>query len=92
MHSLNPGSENKINLFEHSLYYNDKEFKSCMTHGNCELRMLNQNVGGLNAKFDKLKLFLAECNNDASLLSVITLQEPHFTPEIDVNNFIQPPG
>ena len=91
MHSLNPDSENEINLFEHSLYYNDQEFKSCMTRGNCELRMLNLNVGGLNAKFDKLKLFLAECNNDASPLSVITLQETHLTPEIDVNYF-QLPG
>ena len=87
MHSLNPDSENEINLFEHSLYYNDHEFKSCMTRGNCELRMLNLNVGGLNAKFDKLKLFLAECNNDASPLSVITLQETHLTPEIDVKIF-----
>ena len=68
-----PDSENEINLFEHSLYYNDQEFKSCMTRRNCDLRMLNLNVGGLNAKFDKLKLFLAECNNDASPLSVITL-------------------
>ena len=57
IHSLNPDSENEINLFEHSLYYNDQEFKSCMTRWNCELRMLSLNVGGLNAKFDKLKHF-----------------------------------
>ena len=62
-----------------------------MTRGNCELRMLNLNVGGLNAEFDKLKLFLVECNNDASPLSVITLQETHLTSEIDVNYF-QLPG
>ena len=49
------------------------------------------NIGGLNSKFDKLKLFLAECNNDTSPLSVIPLQETHFTSEIDVNYF-QLPG
>ena len=53
--------------------------------------MLNLNIGGLNSKFDKLKLFLAECNNDTPPLSVITLQETHFTSEIDVNYF-QLPG
>ena len=91
MHSLNPDSENEPNLIEHSLYYSDKDYKSCMTRANGELRMLNLNIGGLNSKFDKLKLFLAECNNDTSPLSVITLQETHFTSEIDVNYF-QLPG
>ena len=67
IHGLNPASENESNLIEHSCYI-DQEFKSCMTRGNDELRMLNLNVGGLNAKFDKLKRFLAECNNDTSLL------------------------
>ena len=91
MHSLNPDSENEPNLIEHSLYYSDKDYKSCMNRANGELRMLNLNIGGLNSKFDKLKLFLAECNNDTSPLSVITLQETHFTSEIDVNYF-QLPG
>ena len=92
MQSLNPDSENEINLIEHSLYYNsDQEYKSCMTCANGELRMLNLNIGGLNSKFDKLKLFLAECSNDTFPLSVITLQETHFTSEIDVNYF-QLPG
>ena len=58
-----------------------------MTRANGELRMLNLNIGELNSKFDKLKLFLAECNIDTSPLNVITLQETHFTFEIDVNYF-----
>ena len=91
MHSLNPDSENEPKLIEHSLYYSDKDYKSCMTRANGELRMLNLNIGGLNSKFDKFKLFLVEWNNDTSPLSVITLQETHFTSEIDVNYF-QLPG
>ena len=74
MHSLNPDSENEPNLVKHLLYYSDKDYKSCMTRSNGELRMLNLNIGRLNSKFDKFKLFLAECNNDTSPLSVITLQ------------------
>ena len=62
-----------------------------MTRANGELRMLNLNIGGLNSKFDELKLFLAECNNDTFPLSVIKLQETHFTSEIDLNYF-QLPG
>ena len=64
-----------------------------MTRANGELRMLNLNIGRLNSKFDKLKLFLAECNNDTFPLSVITLhvQETHFTSEIDLN-YLQLPG
>ena len=89
-HSLNPDSENEPNLIEHSLYYSDKNYKSCMTLANVELRMLNLNIGWLNSKFDKLKLFLVECNNDTSPLSVITLQETHITSEIDVNYFQLP--
>ena len=91
MHSLNPDSKNEINLIEHSLYYSDQEYKSFMTRANGELRMLNLNIGGLYSQFDKLKLFLAECSNDTFPLSVITLQETHFTSEIDVNYF-QLPG
>ena len=91
LQSLNPDSENEINLLEHSLYYNDQEYKSCVTRANCELRMLNLNIGGLNSKFDNLRLFLAKCNNDTFPISVITLQETHFTSEIDLNYF-QLPG
>ena len=90
MHSLNLDSENIPSLIEHSLYYSDRDYKSCMTRANSELRMLNLNISELNSKFDKLKLFLVECNNDTSPLSVITLQETHFTSKIDENYFQLP--
>ena len=87
----NPDYENELNFIEHSLYYSDREYKACMARTNSELRMLNLNIGGLNSKFDKFKLFLAECNDDKFPLSVITLQETHLSPEIDINCF-QLPG
>ena len=90
-HSLNKDFENEPNLIEYSLYYSDNDYKLCLTRANGELRMLNLNIGGLNSKFVKLKLLLVECNSDTSPLSVITLQETHFTSEIDVNYF-QLPG
>ena len=89
--SINPDSENELNFIEHSLYYSDQEYKACMARTNSELRLLNLNIGGLNSKFDKFKLFLAECNDDKFPLSVITLQETHLSPEIDINCF-QLPG
>ena len=64
---------------------------SCMTRANSELQMLNLNIGGLKSKFDNLKLFLTKTNSDTFPLSVITLQETHFTSEIDLNYF-QLPG
>ena len=91
MQSINPDYENELNFIEHSLYYSDQEYKACMARTNSELRMLNLNIGGLNSKFDKFKLFLAECNDDKFPLSVITLQETHLSPEIDINCF-QLPG
>ena len=81
MHSLNLDSENEHNLIEHSLYYSDKDYTSCITRAHDELRMLNLNIGGLNSKFDKLKLFLGECNNDTSPLSVFFFVSGEFIHE-----------
>ena len=91
MQSINHDSENELNFIEHSLYYSDQEYQACMSFTNGELRMLNLNICELNSKFEKLKLFLTECNDDKFLLSIITLQETHLSPETDVNYF-QLPG
>ena len=87
MQRIHPDSENEINFIEHSLYFSDQEHKACMSRTNGELRMLNLNIGGLNYKFDRFKLFLTECNDDKFPLSIITLQEMHLSPETDVNYF-----
>ena len=57
MQSINPDSENELNFIEHSLYYSDQEYNACMSRTNGGIRMLNLNIGGLNSKFDKFKLF-----------------------------------
>ena len=49
----------------------------CIARSNGALKILNLNSGRLNAKFDNLKIFLAECNNTIFPLHVITLQETH---------------
>ena len=48
------------------------------------LKMLNLNCCGLNAKFDKLNLFLTSINT-ACPFTVITLQETHISADSDVN-------
>ena len=84
---LNPNFEDEVNLIDHSLYYNDEEFMHTVEHLNGALSMLNLNCGGLAAKFDKLKLFLAKCNNTSKPINIITLQETHFSPSTDISYF-----
>ena len=50
------------------------------------LRILNLNCGGLNTKFEKLIIFLAEWNNNFRPLSVIALQETHLIAGTDINS------
>ena len=52
-------------------YNNDLEYQNLVFRGNGVLRILNFNCGGLNAKFDKLKVFLSEFNNDKFPVSII---------------------
>ena len=84
-------SDDEVNVIDYSLYYNDLEYQNLISQGNGVLRILNLNCGGLNAKFDKLKIFLSEFNNDKFPVSIITLQETHLLPNTDVN-FFQLPG
>ena len=82
--------ENEISLVEHSLYYNDEDIRNTVNQMSVSLQNLNLNCGGLNAKFDKLKIFLAECNNNVRPISVIALQETHLTNDSDINFFQLP--
>ena len=75
--NISPDSEDEVNFTDHSIYYNDQNYKECIARSNGALRILNLNCGGLNAKFDNLEIFLAECNNIMFPLHVITLQETH---------------
>ena len=84
--STDPGYNEEVNVIEHSLYYSDDDFKGVIESKKSPLRILNLNCCGLNAKFDKLNLFLANMNTDCPF-SVITLQETHISADSDVNLF-----
>ena len=90
MQTMDANFENEISLVEHSPYYNDDDFRNTVDRVSGSLRILNLNCGGLNAKFDKLKLFLAECNNNFRPISVIALQETHITNDSDINSLQLP--
>ena len=88
--NISPDSEDAVNFTDHSIYYNDQNYKECIARSNGALRILNLNCGGLNAKFDNLKFFLAECNNTMFPLHVITLQETHINSNSDILYFDLP--
>ena len=90
MQTMDTNFENEISLVEHSPYYNNNDFRNTVDRVSGSLRILNLNCGGLNAKFDKLKIFLAECNNNFRPISVIALQETHLTNDSDINSFQLP--
>ena len=87
MQIMDANFENEISLVEHSPYYIDDDFRSTVDRVSGSLRILNLNCGGLNAKLDKLKIFLAECNNNFRPISVIALQETHLTNDSDIYSF-----
>ena len=64
-----------------------KNYKGCIARSKGALRILNLNCGGLNAKFNNLKIFLSEYNNPSFPLHVITLQETHINSISDVRYF-----
>ena len=71
---INPEIENETDLLEHSKYYNDVGFKNVLHSANSKISMLSLNCQSINAKFDKLKLFLGDVNKDHPIL-VICIQE-----------------
>ena len=88
--NISPDSEEEINFIDHSIYYTDQDYKECISRSKGALRILNLNCAGLNATFDSLKIFLAECNNNLLPLHVITLQETHINSNADVQYFELP--
>ena len=90
MQNISPDCNEEVNYIDHSIYYNDQDYKECIARSKGALRILNLNCGGLNAKFDRLKFFLAECNNDLFPLHVITLQETHIKSNSDIQYYELP--
>ena len=58
LEKISPEIENETDLIEHSKYYNDVDFKNLLHNAKSKISMLSLNCQSINAKFDKLKLFL----------------------------------
>ena len=87
MQNISPYCNEEVNYIDHSIYYSDQDYRECIARSKGALRILSLNCGGLNAKFDRLNFFLAECNNDLFLLHVITLQETYIKSNSDIQHF-----
>ena len=72
--SISPDTENEIGLIEHSNYYTDDEFVNNIQITESKIKMLSLNCQSINAKFEKLKAFLAVINQYTEI-SIVCLQE-----------------
>ena len=54
------------------------------------IQIANLNCGGLPSKFNCFKIFLSSCNDTLSPVSVITIQETHFTHNTDLSFYELP--
>ena len=86
---MSPDSENESILIEHSSYYGDAEFEHALQQYNSKISILSINCQSLNAKFDKLKLFLDDINTK-NQISVICVQETWNHEGTDTNCFSLP--
>ena len=86
---ISPEIENETTLIEHSKYYNDVEFKNVLQNTNSKISMLSLNCQSINAKFDKIKLFLADVNIECPI-SVICIQESWAHENVDMSQFLLP--
>ena len=54
------------------------------------IQIVNLNCGGLASKFNCFKIYLSSCNDILSAVSVITIQETHFTHNTDLSFYELP--
>ena len=81
--------ENETDLIEHSKYYSETKFIEMYNETSSEISILNLNCGSLNAKYDKLKIFL-NIVDPHSQITCITLQETWCNDSTDLSQFIIP--
>ena len=86
---ISPEIENETALLEHSNYYKDADFKSVLHNANSKISMLSLNCQRINAKYDKLKLFLDDVNKDHPI-SAICIQESWGHEEMEMSYFSLP--
>ena len=84
--AISPDVENEAVLIEHSKYFDDLEFRTILRKQNSNLCIVSLNCQCLNAKFDKLKMFI-DYANDQCPLSVICIQESWGYDGIDMSYF-----
>ena len=74
LQSISTNLENEIDLIDQSMYYSETDFVNLYQQTNREISILNLNCQCLNAKIDKLKMFLSVIDVN-SQITCITLQE-----------------
>ena len=88
-HIYSPEINNETTQFKHSKYYSDVEFNNVLQNTNGTISILSLNYQNINAKFDKLKLFLADVNIECPI-SVICIQESWTHENVDMSQFLFP--
>ena len=87
--AISPQEENEADIIEHSKYYDDIDFNNALQSYNSKISMLSLNCQSISAKFDKLKLFLDDVNNQ-NPISIICIQETWGHEGIQMNYFSLP--
>ena len=87
--AISPQEENEADIIEHSKYYDDKDFINALQSYNSKISMLSLNCQSISAKFDKMKLFLDDVNNQ-NPISIICIQETWGHEGIQMNYFSLP--
>ena len=81
LENRNINERNSLHDLLQNILPESEEEVNFIDHSNCE---------GLNAKFNNLKIFLSECNNNFLPLHVVTLQDTHINSNADVQYFELP--
>ena len=84
---ISPEIENKTTVIEHLKHYIDVEFKKVLQNANSKINILCLNCQSVNAKFDQLKLFLADIYTEY-LISVVCIQESWAHEDIEMSQFV----
>ena len=85
--AISPQEENEADIIEHSKYYDDKDFNNALQLYNSKISKLSLNCQSISAKFDKLKLFLDDVNNQNPISCI---QETWGHEGIQMNYFSLP--
>ena len=71
--TISPDMEDESNIIEQSKYYDDADFKDALQQYNGNVSILSLNCQSINAKYDKVKLFLDDVNthNPISIMTYV---------------------